>query len=88
MNYNEEDYWNARANKVYRYKGEEFYTITPIPYYYQRRKVILDFLAKCVCGGGQKEYVIMDVVTGSISDCLRITFNYKAGTVIRLCGEV
>jgi len=33
------DYWNERGNKLFYYKGEPFYTVTPIPYYYRRRKI-------------------------------------------------
>ena len=72
MHYNEQWYWNDRANKTYRYKGEEFYTITPIPYYYKRRKAILSFLAKCIlenkaesvcdygCGDGEYLRLVCD----------------------------
>lgn len=48
MDYNETDYWNDRANKMYVYKREKFYTITPIPYYYKRREAIVKLLAKCI----------------------------------------
>ncbi len=61
------DYWNTRADREYRYKNEKFYTITPIPYYYLRRKIILKKIktlmdgAKCrsVCdfGCGDGEYI-------------------------------
>ena len=34
-------YWNNRADLGYTYKGERFYTITPIPYYYERRRIII-----------------------------------------------
>ncbi len=67
MDYSEENYWNDRANKMYMYKKEKFYTITPIPYYYKRRKVIIDLLAKhiitskaadvCDYGCGDGEYL-------------------------------
>lgn len=49
-NYNEkqqeEEYWQKRAKNEYLYKNETFYTITPIPYYYDRRKIIV----KKLCG--------------------------------------
>lgn len=36
-----ERYWIERGENSFKYKGEEFYTITPISYYYQRRKELL-----------------------------------------------
>lgn len=67
MNYSEESYWNDRANKMYMYKREKFYTITPIPYYYKRRKAIINLLTKhisaskalnvCDYGCGDGEYL-------------------------------
>lgn len=67
MDYNEKDYWNDRANKRYRYKKENFYTITPIPYYYKRREVIVRLLVErivtnraqrvCDYGCGDGEYI-------------------------------
>ena len=36
------EYWNNRASNGVLYNGERFYTITPIPYYYERRKIILN----------------------------------------------
>ncbi|MCM1414996.1 MAG: class I SAM-dependent methyltransferase [bacterium] len=55
MDYNEKNYWNDRANKMYLYKGETFYTITPIPYYYKRRKVIIDLLTKFIAGSAAEK---------------------------------
>lgn len=55
MNYSEELYWSNRANKMYMYKGERFYTITPVPYYYKRRKVIINLLAKCIAASKVKD---------------------------------
>lgn len=62
------DYWDERANREYCYKNEKFYTITPIPYYYSRRKVILKKIEKlieyknyksiCDFGCGDGEYII------------------------------
>ncbi len=40
----ENKYWDYRGSISYEYKGETFYTITPIPYYYARRKCILKML--------------------------------------------
>ncbi len=34
-------YWQIRGKKSYGYKGNQYYTITPISYYYQRRKVLI-----------------------------------------------
>ena len=58
-------YWNKRAKIEYKYKGEKFYTITPIPYYYMRRKIILKKLSQiiknnkyiCDFGCGDGEYI-------------------------------
>jgi len=35
-------YWEDRGNIYYEYKGEEYYTITPIPYYAKRREILLN----------------------------------------------
>jgi len=63
----EEEYWQNRAKNEYRYKGEAFYTITPVPYYYERRKIIIKNLCKiidkfklnkiCDMGCGDGEYL-------------------------------
>jgi SAM-dependent methyltransferase len=45
INFNRE-YWENRGKRKYYYRGEDFYTITPIPYYYQRRKALLRLLDK------------------------------------------
>ncbi len=45
INFNRE-YWENRGKRKYYYRGEDFYTISPIPYYYQRRKVLLNLLGK------------------------------------------
>jgi hypothetical protein len=42
------EYWNRRAKYQFHYKGETFYTITPIPLYFYRRKRLLDSLAPLV----------------------------------------
>lgn len=61
------DYWEYRSQRGCEYKGENFYTITPIPYYYQRRKIILAYIKKiirqtkstiiCDFGCGDGEYI-------------------------------
>lgn len=43
-----EEYWSQRAEKEYIYKGEKFYTITAIPYYVKRRKIIIDSLMQLI----------------------------------------
>jgi len=35
------EYWNKRGLLSYTYKGEKFYTITPLPYYLKRREQLL-----------------------------------------------
>ncbi len=41
-------YWNKRGKLSYRYKGEIFYTITPLPYYLERRQILLDKIEQVV----------------------------------------
>ena len=41
-----QNYWNMRGKESFNYKGEFFYTITPIPYYYRRRDILLNALSK------------------------------------------
>ena len=61
----EENYWNKRAEGLFYYRGGEYYTITAIPYYYQRRRIILRRLDKlnstsrnvCDFGCGDGEYI-------------------------------
>lgn len=43
-------YWDFRANIGTAYKGEDFYTITALPYYYERRKLIIHYLERILCG--------------------------------------
>lgn len=58
-------YWDDRAKKCYCYKGEKFYTFTPIPYYYSRRKIVLKSISSlikpnssiCDFGCGDGEYI-------------------------------
>lgn len=57
------EYWDIRANLEYMYKNEKYYTITAIPYYYRRRKIILATICKyvrgkvCDFGCGDGEYI-------------------------------
>lgn len=39
-------YWEERGKGYCFYKGEDFYTITPIPYYFKRREILLKLLIK------------------------------------------
>lgn len=41
---NGENYWDKRAQKLQRYKGEESYTTITLPFYLYRRSRILDIL--------------------------------------------
>ena len=62
---NSTKYWDERAAAVYTYKGEKFYTITAIPYYFLRRRIILDMINSqiedgnhvCDFGCGDGEYI-------------------------------
>ncbi len=49
------DYWDERARKEFSYKKEKFYTITPIPYYYRRRKVVLKKLEELIDKSGSRQ---------------------------------
>ncbi|MBN2018005.1 MAG: class I SAM-dependent methyltransferase, partial [Candidatus Cloacimonetes bacterium] len=49
------EYWENRGKKKFYYRGEDFYTVTPIPYYYQRRKALLELLDKELYSLGQKK---------------------------------
>lgn len=53
-------YWDNRASREYTYKGEKFYTITAIPYYYRRRRIILKNIEKLI----QENYKICDFGCG------------------------
>jgi len=44
------DYWEYRGGISYEYKGETFYTVTPIPYYYRRRALLVNLLSLVVDG--------------------------------------
>ena len=41
---NRKIYWEQRGRLTYKYKGETFYTVTPIPLYYRRRTILLTYL--------------------------------------------
>lgn len=43
-----QEYWNRRAKHSYTYRGETFYTVTPIPYYYKRRSLLLSYINQYV----------------------------------------
>lgn len=48
-------YWDKRGRLSYTYKGERFYTITPLPYYLKRRKLLLSKIEQ-VTKNIQKRY--------------------------------
>lgn len=60
-------YWDDRASKEYLYKNEKFYTITPVPYYYARRNIVINKIKEiiadnnfrniCDFGCGDGEYI-------------------------------
>lgn len=37
-----QSYWEERGQDFFQYRGENFYTITPIPYYVKRRELLLN----------------------------------------------
>lgn len=41
-------FWEKRGKICYLYKGEEFYTISAIPYYYKRRQILLSLMSQYV----------------------------------------
>ncbi|MFW6139797.1 MAG: class I SAM-dependent methyltransferase [Acidobacteriota bacterium] len=49
------DYWDKRGRLSYTYKGERFYTITPLPYYLKRRERLLNRIEQ-IAENSQKEY--------------------------------
>lgn len=42
---NEKAYWEERGADAYEYKGETFYSVTPVPLYRRRRALLLQLLA-------------------------------------------
>lgn len=40
--------WESRGKEEIKYRGESYYTITPLPYYIARRKVLLQHLKQIV----------------------------------------
>jgi len=42
------DYWEARGRLSFEYKGEIFYTVTPIPCYYHRRQILLKLMLQFI----------------------------------------
>ena len=46
-----DEYWDKRAACEYNYKGEKFYTMTAIPYYYERRNEIIKKIKSIICNG-------------------------------------
>jgi len=41
---NDKAYWDRRGTDAYEYKGETFYTVTPVPLYHRRRALLLQLL--------------------------------------------
>ena len=39
-----EGYWETRGSFSYKYKDETFYTVTPIPFYFRRRWLLLELM--------------------------------------------
>lgn len=60
-------YWNKRATKGCIYRGERFYTISAVPYYWKRREFVVrklkdiiiknDYKMVCDIGCGDGEYI-------------------------------
>ena len=42
------EYWDRRGELRVKYRGEWFYTITPLPYYFQRRALVLKLLKQAL----------------------------------------
>lgn len=42
-------HWDKRASDYVKYKGEVYYTITPLPLYFQRRELLLKLVAPILC---------------------------------------
>lgn len=43
-----ENYWNTRAKNLVKYKNEFFYTVTPLPYYYKRRQILIEHISQYI----------------------------------------
>jgi len=59
-------YWDDRGGVSYCYKGETFYTVTPIPYYYRRRAVLLALMRPLIEKSEVNRFAILVVVMGFI----------------------
>lgn len=57
------EYWNLRASNEVRYKGEYFYTVTALPLYFQRRKVLLSEFKK-ILSNESKHISVLDFGCG------------------------
>jgi len=44
------EYWDDRSKGTFYYKGEQFYTVTPIPYYVRRRAWLIHRLREALQG--------------------------------------
>ena len=49
------NYWNIRGGVSYQYKGETFYTVTPIPFYYRRRALLLGLMKPLIMNSAVKD---------------------------------
>jgi len=58
------DYWENRSEKEYVYRGEKFYTITPISLYHHRRSFIVSRLLKYIGKQQEKGDIILDYGCG------------------------
>ncbi len=54
-NVNYSNLWDKRGRLSYYYKNEQFYTIGPVPHYYQRRKKLLAYLDRVLEPYNKKE---------------------------------
>lgn len=57
-------YWDERARRQFNYRGEAFYTVTPIPFYYERRKWLLEKLKSVMSDAAPKNAAILDFGCG------------------------
>lgn len=48
------DYWEECGEEEYSYRGETFYTITPVPYYYTRRETFKKMILQTLKGNNIK----------------------------------
>lgn len=55
------EFWEFRATHQYQYRGETFYTITPVPFYCSRRGLVLRLMEEYLDWGGHLAFATLVV---------------------------